>query len=235
MNDVIHIYCDESCHLQNDREKSMVLGAVWCPATHRAYLSRKIKEVTRRFGIPPSTEIKWTKVSPGQIDFYLALVDLFFDEPLMRFRAVVVPDKSILDHGRHKQTHDEFYYKMWYFLLTQLIDDSHQFRVFLDIKDTRGARKVNKLHEVLCNTHYDFDRSRITDIELVRSHDVVLLQIADLLSGALSYAHRGKNGSAAKRSIVERIRLRSSHNLLRSTVPKAEKFNVLVWRPETEA
>jgi hypothetical protein len=212
----------------------MVLGAVWCPASHRAFLGRKIKAVMRRFGVPPSTEIKWTKVSPGLIEFYIALIDLFFDEPLMRFRAVVVPDKSLLDHSRFNQTHDQFYYKMWYFLLTQLIDDSHRYRVFLDIKDTRGARKVDKLHEVLCNTHYDFDRSKITDIELVRSHDVALLQMADLLTGALSYTHRGKSGSKAKQSIVDHIRLRSSHNLLRSTVPKAEKFNVLVWRSETE-
>ena len=31
MSQIFNIYCDESCHLENDREKAMVLGAVWCP------------------------------------------------------------------------------------------------------------------------------------------------------------------------------------------------------------
>ena len=28
---VINIYCDESCHLENDKHTSMVLGGVSCP------------------------------------------------------------------------------------------------------------------------------------------------------------------------------------------------------------
>ena len=30
MREVINIYCDESCHLENDKEKVMALGAVYC-------------------------------------------------------------------------------------------------------------------------------------------------------------------------------------------------------------
>jgi len=52
---------------------------------------------------------------------------------MFNFRSVVVPNKDALEHGAFGQTHDEFYYKMWYLLLTHLVDDKHQFRVFLDI------------------------------------------------------------------------------------------------------
>jgi len=31
MSEVFNIYCDESCHLQHDGQKAMVLGAIWCP------------------------------------------------------------------------------------------------------------------------------------------------------------------------------------------------------------
>lgn len=233
MKKVIHIYCDESCHLEHDHQKAMVLGAIWCPASVRAVLGREIKALKQRYGLPAGFEVKWTKISPAQVDFYLALVDLFFDEPLLQFRAVVIPDKSILDHERFGQTHDEFYYKKWYLLLTRLVDDSHCFRVFIDIKDTRGQSKVKKLHDVLCNAHYDFDRKRIASIEQVHSHDVPLLQLADLLIGALSYLHRGLTGSTAKQAIIERIRQKSGHSLIRSTLPRAEKFNVLVWCPNS--
>jgi len=79
MTDCIHIYCDESCHLEHDHQRAMVLlEAVWCPASHRAALGRKVKALRKQYGLPASFEIKWTKVSPALLDFYLGLVDLFF-------------------------------------------------------------------------------------------------------------------------------------------------------------
>lgn len=228
----IHVYCDESCHLEHDHASAMVLGAVWCPASHRAMLGRKIKALRSTYGVGPGVEIKWVKVSPAKLDFYLALVDLFFDEPLLHFRGLVVPDKSALDHSRFAQDHDGFYYKMWYLLLNRMISPDERYRIFIDIKDTRGQAKVAKLHEVLCNAHYDFDRSVIESIEQVHSHDVSLLQLADLLIGALGYLHRNLHDSEAKQAVIERIRQRSRLNLDSSTLLRADKFNLFVWRPQ---
>lgn len=232
MTESIHIYCDESCHLENDKMQAMVLGAVWCPASHRKELASKVKALKKSFNIPHSLEIKWVKVSPGQLPFYQALLDLFFDEPLLHFRGLVVPDKQALDHGRFTQNHDDFYYKMWYVLLNRLIDPESRYRIFLDIKDTRGQAKVTKLHDVLCNANYDFDRSVIESIELVHSHDVVLLQLADLLIGALSYVHRGLQDSPAKLAMVSHLRHRSGLRLEMSSLLRADKFNLFVWRPQ---
>ncbi len=30
MKTTVNIYCDESCHLPNDGQRAMVLGALWC-------------------------------------------------------------------------------------------------------------------------------------------------------------------------------------------------------------
>ena len=138
MSNTVHIYCDESCHLENDGMKAMVLGALWCPADQRKLLSCKIKVLKAEHGFPAHFEIKWVKVSPGKLPFYQALVDLFFDEAMLNFRAVVMPDKQFLDHGRFAQNHDTFYYKLWYTLLNRLIDPERRYRVFLDMKDTQG-------------------------------------------------------------------------------------------------
>ena len=35
MKESINIYCDESCHLQNDGEPLMALGAVYCPSAKK--------------------------------------------------------------------------------------------------------------------------------------------------------------------------------------------------------
>lgn len=233
MTERIHIYCDESCHLENDHLRAMVLGAIWCPASHRQALARKIKALKAAHGLPPQFEIKWVKVSPGQLPFYQALMDLFFDEPLLHFRGLVVPDKQALDHGKFQQDHDTFYYKQWYTLLNRLIDPSKRYRVFLDIKDTRGQAKVKKLHDVLCSANYDFDRSVIESIELVHSHDVLLLQLADLLIGALSYVHRGVHDSPAKLALVAHLRHRSGLRLEQSSLLRADKFNLFVWMAQT--
>lgn len=233
MTQAIHIYCDESCHLENDGMKAMVLGALWCSAERQKFLSRKVKALKALHGLPPTFEIKWVKVSPGKLPFYQAVLDLFFDEPLLHFRGLVVPDKQLLNHGRFAQSHDDFYYKQWYTLLNRLIDPEKRYRIFLDIKDTQGRRKVAKLRDVLCNANYDFDRSIIDSIEQVQSHDVPLLQVADLLIGALSYVHRDLHGSPAKQALVAHIRKRSGLTLEQSSLWRAEKFNLLVWRAQS--
>lgn len=232
MTERIHIYCDESCHLENDHQRAMVLGAVWCPADHRQALARRIQALKAQHGLPPPFEIKWVKVSPGQLPFYQALLDLFFDEPLLHFRGLVVPDKQALDHARFDQNHDSFYYKQWYTLLNRLIDPSKRYRIFLDIKDTQGQAKVRKLHEVLCNAKYDFDRDVIESVELVHSHDVLLLQLADLLIGVLAYFHRGLHASPAKQAMVAHVRHRSGLSLEQSSLLRDDKFNLFIWRPQ---
>ena len=230
MSDQIHIYCDESCHLEHDHQTAMVLGAVSCPADMRKRLGRAMKALKGRHGIPATREIKWTQVAPSTLAFYRDLVSLFFDEPSLGFRGVVVPNKRALDHDRFDQDHDDFYYKMWWQLLTRLIDDQHTFRIFVDIKDTHSNSKLGKLHEVLCNAHYDFNNERIQSIEAVRSHDVPLIQLADVLTGLLSHHFRRIQDSQAKQALIEHLRARSGLVLDRSTPPAARKFNLFVWR-----
>lgn len=232
MSRTVHIYCDESCHLENDHESAMVLGAIACPANTRNRVGRDIKRLKYRHGVPATREIKWTQVSPATLAFYRDLVSLFFDDQALEFRGVVVPDKSRLNHRQFGQSHDEFYYKMWWQLLTRMVDDESAFRVFVDIKDTHSATKLNKLHEVLRNTYYDFNSERIQSIEAVRSHDVLLVQLADVLTGLLSHYFRGIQESGAKQALIQFVRERSGLRMDRSTPPGARKFNLFVWRPQ---
>jgi hypothetical protein len=235
MDELRHIYCDESCHLEHDGQRSMVLGGLSCSATKRRAIAAEMKDLKKRFEIPASREIKWTQISPSNRDFYLALIDMFFDTPALAVRIVVVPEKAELEHSRYFQTHDEFYYKMWYQLLTRMIDSDHTYRIFLDIKDSRSTVKQERLHEVLCNAHYDFDRQRILGVESVRSHEVLHIQLVDVLVGAVSHHFRSQNGSEAKRAVIRRLMERSGLSFKRSTLPRENKFNLFIWQPGTRA
>ena len=229
MSQVFNVYCDESCHLENDHQQVMVLGAVWCPLEKAREISIRIREIKAQHGMKPGFEIKWTKVSRAKQQFYLDVLDDFFDDDDLRFRALIVPDKSRLQHDSFRQTHDEWYYKMYFDMLKVILSPEGRYRIYLDIKDTRGAAKVTKLHDVLCNNRYDFSRQIIERVQLVRSHEVEALQLADLLIGAVSYVNRGLSGNAGKQALVSRMRERSRYDLTRTTLLRENKVNVFRW------
>lgn len=225
-----NIYCDESCHLENDHIKAMSLGAIWCERSAVRRIAEQIRQLKSAHGLSRQFEIKWTKVSPAKLDFYTAVVDLFFNTPELHFRGVVIPDKSLLNHAQFAQDHDAFYYKMFFTLLKIVFVPSQQYAVYLDIKDTRSQQMVQGLHDCLCNSQFDFDRESIQRIQQIRSHESELLQVADLLIGALSYLHRGLMTSLAKQALIEQIKRLSGYSLERNTLYREEKFNLLVWQ-----
>ncbi|AMQ88523.1 MULTISPECIES: DUF3800 domain-containing protein [Marinobacter] len=224
-----NVYCDESCHLENDGQKAMVLGAVWCPKDKRLEIAERIREIKQKHGLERGFEIKWTKVSPSKFAFYQDIIDYFFDDDDLHFRGLVVPDKSVLDHERHRQDHDEWYYKMYFTMLKTVFDPDSRYYVYIDIKDTLGHEKVEKLQDILCTNVYDFSRKMIADVKRVHSHEVEHLQIADLLIGALSYLHRELSGNSAKEALIARIRQRSGYRLTLNTMMRELKFNLLIW------
>lgn len=231
MNILYDIYCDESCHLEHDRHKAMVLGGVWCPDECRKKIARDIRKLKVQHNLNPRYEVKWNKISKTKLDFYLDLIDYFFTNRDLHFRVLVIPDKSILRHKDFGQTHDEFYYKCYFNLLKVLFQPGDHYNIYLDIKDTQGETKVRKLHEYLCNNRYDFNRDIIRRVQQVRSHEIELVALADLLIGSISYVHRNLDGSATKLSIIERIRKLSGYSLLKSTLYREDKFNIFVWHP----
>ncbi|EKO3553016.1 TPA: DUF3800 domain-containing protein [Escherichia coli] len=229
MSQIFNIYGDESCHIENDHISVMVLGVVWCPNTITKKIGRDIRKIKVKHGLKSDFEIKWTKVSDSKIDFYLELVDYFFSNQALRFRGLVIPDKSLLDHGKFNQEHNEFYYKMYFYVLKNIIQNNNSYRVYLDIKDTLGREKLDILQRCLYNANYDYNRDAIERIQHIRSHEVEQLQLADLFIGALGYVHRELSSNKGKVAVIEKIRNLSGKSLIKSTLPSEDKFNVFVW------
>ncbi len=90
------------------------LGGVSCETHVVRELSERIRALKAEYGLKPAFGAKWTKVSPARVDFYLELVDLFVTDDRLRFRGLVVPDKGLLNHAAFDQTHDDWYYKMYF-------------------------------------------------------------------------------------------------------------------------
>jgi hypothetical protein len=231
MANVYNVYCDESCHLEHDQQNVMVLGSVWCLLEKTREICVRIREIKMRHGLPNDFEIKWTKVSPAKVNFYIDLIDYFLDDDDLHFRALVVPDKAKLQHEYFHQSHDTWYYKMYFDLLKAILTPYDCYRIYLDIKDTRSALKTRKLHEVLCNSIYDFRSQVIERLQIVRSNEVEVLQLADLLIGIITYVNRGLNTNRAKLALVDRMRERSGYSLTRTNLLRETKVNIFIWHP----
>lgn len=232
MAESYNVYVDESCHLQNDGHKVMVLGAIWCPQEKTREIAMRIRDIKEQNGVSTKLEVKWNKVSQGKLPFYQALIDYFLDDDDLRFRAIVVPDKSRFVGVLGCQSHDGWYYKLCFQLLEQIVDPTQHYNIYMDIKDTRSELKRRGLEAVLREANYDGDGDIVRKIQQVRSHESALLQMTDLWIGAIAYANRSLSGNNGKLAIIKRIRKRTQLSLTRSTWVQAPKVNIQIWNAE---
>lgn len=223
----VNVYCDESCHLENDNIKVMAIGGIYLPESSVPKINRDINNIKSKHNVPRFREIKWTKVSVALIDYYTDLVNYFFENELLSFRAVVIPDKTRLNHAEYNQTFDEFYYKMYYLTLVKILGVDSNIKIYIDIKDTNGQYKVEKLQNILNSRARD--NNKVTRIQQIRSHESTILQLADLLIGALTYINRGLDTSEAKSKICNLIIEKTRQCLTKSSNFSERKFNIFCF------
>lgn len=240
---MINIYCDESCHLQNDNESIMAIGAVYCPISKKEEIFERLYDLKVKHNLIPKHkkndkenrayyELKWNKVSSSKLEYYKDVINYFFDDDDLQFRILVVSDKKSIDYEKYGHTHDTFYYKMYFGMLKAILNPDFSHHIYIDIKDTRSREKVHKLEQVLRSDKYDFSKKIIKKVQQVRSHEVEILQLADLLIGAVAYVNRELTTSKAKNELVELIKKRSRYSLTKSTLLKERKFNIFIWQPQ---
>lgn len=243
MKPTINIYCDESCHLENDKEKVMAIGAVYCPIEKKQEIVERLYSFKIKHKLIPKHkknpkenrnyyELKWNKVSAAKLEYYKDVINYFFDDDDLQFRVLIVSDKDKIDLETFKHTHDTFYYKMYFGMLKAILNPENSHHIYIDIKDTRSKEKVHKLEEVLRNDKYDFSKEIIKKVQQVRSHEVEILQLTDLLIGATAYSNRGLENSKPKKELIELIKKRSRYSLNKSTLLKERKFNIFIWQPQ---
>ena len=232
MNDIINVYCDESCHLPHDDSPIMVIGGISCPANKYREIADHLFRIKRRYGVYKFAEAKWTKVSPSKLDMYKEMVDLFFYEQDLHFRAVIATGKQHLSLDSFGLSYDDWYHRIYYLLLREMVSFGHKYAIYNDIKDTKGSEKVSVLRDVLHHTLYDFYDETITHIELVRSDQIQIFQLVDLLVGAVAYKNRGLTTSTAKTELIRHIEERSGRPLSYTTPRTEEKFNLFRWVPQ---
>ena len=231
-----NIYIDESCHLQHDYSPSvMAIGYIKAESVDILRIKDEIKSIKARHLFP--YEVKWNKVSVSRLPFYRELIDYFFTNSLS-FRCVSVKYKERLDHDSFNQgDHNNFYYKIVYQLLHNQYttpNNDIKYRVYFDIKDTRGREKINKLRQVFENECKG--NSPFIHFQNIRSYESELIQLADLFIGAVTFKTRkeyNKTGAnVGKVTLVNLIEEKSGYSLDEGTEPWETKFNIFDHQPK---
>lgn len=217
MDKTYNFYCDESTHLEFDGMPYLIISYVSCESLKTKQHSHAIKEIKAKHKF--YGEIKWSALSSSRLPFYRDIINYFFDSELS-FRSVIV-EKGRIDKERFSMTFDEFYYRMYYQLLYHKIDMSNTYNAYLDIKDTRSAKKLKKLKDIL-----NVDFSAICNMQSIKSYESLMMQMCDVIMGAVNYSLRGKVGVKAKLELINLISERSGVPLNQSTAKSHNKFNL---------
>ena len=88
----------------------------------------------------------------------------------------------------------------------------------------------------MCNNIYDFNGEVITHIGQINSAESEILQLADLLNGALAYHYRNlESEGMANQGKIEFVNaLQKKRNIDKSTARYESKFNLFIWEPRKQ-
>lgn len=223
MSDVIRIYIDESCHLENDKFPVMCVGALYAEEKVWKKLSDEIKQIKLKHHSP--TELKWNKVSASRMALYKELIDFFFQQNELMFSALLIKHKESINNERYNNgDHNIFYYKTMFYLIRDF-QTSNIYKVYMDIKDNRGKARLDLLSRILCRV---CGAGKYVHFQNIRSDESQFIQLADFFIGAIVYKQRGDiaKKSAAKNEIVEYIEYKSRYSITESTPPWEKKFKI---------
>lgn len=232
-----HVYCDES----SMECRFMVYGGIITPEDNVAEFDGLLAEWRAKNRM--NAELKWAKVSKSKLSEYISFVDFFFDhaaENHWHFKSVVF-DTSQINYATHHEGDEELgFYKFYYhFLLHKFApyakNDDHRLWVYIDQKSTTKER-LGALKDALNNgIRKKFSRSVsvIRAVEPRVSHECNLIQLADVLMGAIAYhcngCHKADNAAQHRCKMVEHIATRAKLRNLAQSTPRG-KSDFEIWR-----
>lgn len=219
------VYCDEAhpdlFTSAKPQAQYLMIGSLWLPADLREEVKAKVKALRQEHNA--WGEIKWTKVSPSQLPFYIELVEMFIGYgDKMRFRCIAV-DQNHVNMNLHQGDHELGFYKFYYQVLHHWILDFNSYRIFCDLKSNREPARFTELRQVLDNANLSAD---VQCVQALPSKQVTLIQLTDLFLGAASSRlNKTLREGSAKETLVMELEQRLGRQL-GPTWRSERKFNI---------
>lgn len=222
-------YCDES----NLKSHFMVIGGVWVPWQQEELLRRKITDLRETTGL--LGEFRWKKTSKAKIGEYRGFVDTFFSISALRFNCIVVNNYIFDPKAFHEGDWELGFYKLYYLVITRNLNSLGRYWFYLDDRNNRKKNRLGVLKSISnnwCKAHLKCEPIR--QIEPRISHSDDLIQLADVLCGAVGYMWNDRSESPAKLELAHYIARRAGLQTLRINTHPESRFNIWQWRPNTK-
>jgi hypothetical protein len=214
----------------------MCIGYTKIPEDKYQELKEGIKELKIKFKSP--TEIKWNSLSLSRWELYKAIIDFFFFNDI-DFRAILIKDKKNLTPDKFSRLDQHsYYYKTLTLLLGNKVHkDNCDYRVFLDVKDSKGQKRIGLLKQELEKVYEK--KSPFSYFQHLHSNENEFLQLTDLFIGAIAYKarkeHEKPNASKVRLKIIDHIENLYGYVLDDGTEPWDTKFYLDDFRIKSPA
>lgn len=218
------IYCDESCHDWTVHHQFMAIGGLKVPRQTKPVLSKQLRRLMGSVGL--AGEVKWQKVSTKKLESYKTLVDFFFEQAELQFRAIVVDQSKVRLEEYHQNDAELAFYKFYYEMLEKWLQLGQSYLILLDHKSNKGADRYTTLRRYLEN-HF-LGRIDIVDLTTIESAQTPLAQLCDVLTGCLAATNNGIREATAKEELAKHIESCAGVSLRASTSLYATKVNIFI-------
>lgn len=192
-----YIFADES---NTDKSRFMLIGGIWVDEITYQQVVEECKQFKRLNNWDENTKFNWKYISKKTLPQYCKFIDIFFKYNL-QFNCIIIDRKEINLKAENNDPELGFY-KFYYQLLRHNSKIGIPYYIYLDRRNNREPTRLDVLKEFLKrDTHpIDWFGFRTTDqgrnvkaLEFVNSETYNLIQLSDLLLGAIGYHYNKKH------------------------------------------
>ena len=156
------------------------------------------------------------------------------EDSRISFRIVIAKDKKYLKYKEYNQTHNDWYNKMYYFLLSNSISSRRVKRIFLDKKDSNDSIRIRALDSFL-KKRKNLERKKFEFFQL-DSKDSNLIQCIDIFIGMASYSNNYdlENKNNAKVELIKYFEQKYGVRFDKKITKKSRKIRVSIIKLKKE-
>lgn len=246
----MRIYTDESC-TQADQGNYMLIGGIVCDKETSKEIRKAIQLLKNNQGLPLGFEFHFANIQPNKIEIYKKLCDIFFNfynqkcsyqrgiQELRIYRRICFEGMLIshtkINHSKFSQGDAELgFFQFYHTLLAHALRKHHfaerQFHITIDAISTKNPKMVPNLHQRLNTSCLPEVAEPIKTIQPQDSKAELLLQMADVILGSVSFAWnklptQSSKTIDAKREVVEYVEKKLGKPLSKPTY-FATSFNI---------
>jgi len=225
----IEIYCDEcrqdllvNRDIISATNRYLILGGIWINSDFKEEYKNEIKLLREKYSV--YGEIKWNRVCENKLEFYKELIKLFFEKNSedISFRAIVIDASKVDIKKYHNNSQELGFYKFYYQLLQHWIEKENKYNILLDYRKDKSKRRAYELKSVINNY---LKKDAVTNVQFINSKESLLLQIEDVLMGAVGYKFN-MNGEGRSEPKMEIVKLIEAYHSIEETDRTEPKFNI---------